>query len=100
MLGKLLTLIVFIIAIGAALLGMRQYRLNIQGDMTRLHHEMNQSRKELWDMQVRIARQTEPQALRQAVQRAQLELEPITPATQPAATQPDESAAGSSAPAP
>jgi len=75
---------VFIIAIGAGLLGMRQYRLNLKNDMTDLHQRMNAARKAIWDRQVRVTKQTRPGALREAIAQAELELEPVTPATQPA----------------
>jgi hypothetical protein len=88
MLGKLLTLVVFIIAVGAGLLGMRQYRLSLQHEMTNLHAQMNESRKAIWRRQVDIARRTEPEALRRAIKEVELQLEPITPATQPAAQPP------------
>jgi cell division protein FtsL len=79
MLGKLLTMIGVVIAIGAALLGMRHYQLSLRADMAELHREMEQSQQEIWDFQVRIAERARPEALRQAIETSELELEPLTP---------------------
>jgi hypothetical protein len=77
--GKVLATAVFLVAIGAALLGMRQYRQTLRHDVTRLHEQMNESRQAVWDLHVRIAERIEPKRLKAAIDRAGLELEPITP---------------------
>lgn len=78
--AKLLVVIVGAAAIGAALLGMRQQRLQIMHQMAQLYRQMDQSRQETWDLQVEIAQRIRPEALRAAAERASLVLEPVMPA--------------------
>lgn len=79
MFPKLFVAIVFAAAVGAALLGLRQHRLELMHDMVRVHREMDAVRQQTWDVQVRIAEQLEPEALRQAIEQADLSLEPAAP---------------------
>ncbi|MFA9478355.1 hypothetical protein ACERK3_08605 [Phycisphaerales bacterium AB-hyl4] len=79
MFPKLFVAIVFAAAIGAVLLGLRQHRLEMMHDMVRVHREMDAVRQQTWDLQVRIAERLEPEALRDAVERADLSLEPAVP---------------------
>lgn len=76
---KLFVAIVFAVGIGAVLLGLRQQRLETMHDMVRMHREMDAVHQQTWDMQVRIANQLEPEMLREAVEQAQLTLEPVAP---------------------
>ncbi|MEX0655683.1 MAG: hypothetical protein WD534_16420 [Phycisphaeraceae bacterium] len=76
---KLFVAIVFAVVIGAVLLGMRQQRLEAMHEMVRMHREMDAIRQQTWDLQVRIAGELEPELLREAVERANLTLEPATP---------------------
>lgn len=80
MLAKMITVVVFAAAVGAVLLGLRQQRLQLMHEMTRMHAQMNGSRQDTWDLQVKIAERTQPTELREAITRLNLELEPITPA--------------------
>ena len=64
-------------ALAAALLGLRQQRLQMQHEMTRMHGRMDAARQQTWDLQVRIAEGTQPLVLQEALQRAGLELEPL-----------------------
>ncbi|MCC7193547.1 MAG: hypothetical protein IT444_12275 [Phycisphaeraceae bacterium] len=85
---KGLAIIVFIVGIAVVLLGMRQERLTSMHEMAQLHAKMNRSRQAMWDMQVRVAGKTSPEALAEAVQRAKLQLEPATPGAAAALARP------------
>ena len=79
MFTKLLAVIVFVTAVGAALLALRQQRLESMHDMATLHGQMDQDRQATWDCQVRLAEAVEPARLREAIERAQLKLQPLPP---------------------
>ena len=83
-----MTTVVFLAALGAALLGLRQHRLTLRHEMTEMHGRLNAERKALWDAQVRIVEGTSPAALREAIARAGLKLEPITLGPAPDETPP------------
>lgn len=76
MFAKLLTALVLAVIVGAAVFNLRQQRLELMHEITVLHRQMNQDRQATWDTQVRIASQTNPQALRDALTRAGLTMEP------------------------
>ncbi len=75
---KMIAVIVFALLLGAVLLGLRQHRLDTMHAMTAMHSRINQLRESMWTTQSRIARHLEPSELRGAIERAQLDLEPIT----------------------
>lgn len=79
MFAKLLLLVMVTTVVGATLLGLRQQRLQLMHEMAGLHSQIDQARQATWDMQIRIAELAEAGALEQAIERAQLELEPVTP---------------------
>ncbi len=66
-------------AIGAGLLALRHQRLTMKNEMALLHREMDQTRRETWDLQIRIAERSSPVALRDAILRTGIELEPLAP---------------------
>jgi len=74
----------FLIVVGtltaSALLTLRQQRYETMHQMTQLHQQIATNRRDLWDMQTRIAGQLKPDVLTEAVKRAQLQLESVTPA--------------------
>lgn len=76
MFAKLLTALVLAVLVGAAIFNLRQQRLELMHEITVLHRQMNQDRQATWDTQVRIASQTNPQALQDALTRAGLTMEP------------------------
>jgi cell division protein FtsL len=76
MFAKLLTALVFTVVIGACIFNLRQQRLELMHEVTGLHRQMNRDRQATWDKQVRIAELTQPETLRQALQRAGMEMEP------------------------
>ena len=80
---KLLTALVFAVAIGAAVFNLRQQRLELMHEITGLHRQMNSDRQATWDTQVRIAERAQPQALREALARAGMDMEPAAGHAQP-----------------
>src|SRR3990170_3408170 len=81
MFARIITLIALATLLGVALLHLRQQRIDAMHGMTRLHQQMNQSRKQQWDLQTHIADKLQPHELQAAFARAGLELEPITSIT-------------------
>lgn len=87
MFAKLAMVLIAATALGAALLGLRQQRVQTVGAMAALHARMNATRQMLWDTQVRIAEASSPPRLREALQRAGLATEPINAPPVEASTQ-------------
>jgi len=79
MFAKLIAIIVFATVLGAVVLGLRQHRLETMHEMTRQHQRVDDMRQALWQLQDRIAEDCQPARLRQAIDAAGLELEPMTP---------------------
>lgn len=79
MLAKYITIIVLGLLVGVVLLNQRHQRIDAMHDMTRMHRQMNRTRQAIWTHQAHIAERIQPQNLQTAVERAGLELEPITP---------------------
>ena len=77
MFSRLLVCVLITAAAGGSLLALRQARLQTLHEMGQLHTQMNDLRTATWDLQVRIAEATQPHALEAALERAQLELEPV-----------------------
>lgn len=74
---RYLAVVILLSAVGAGLLGLRQQQLNDKHAMAQSHAEMKTSREHIKDLQVRIAKMTRPEALHQAIERAELQVEPI-----------------------
>ena len=83
MFAKMFAVILSVVLLGMVLLNLRQQRLDAMHDMASLHQRVNQLRTAMWDSQTRIAEQMQPTRLRQAIQRAGLELEPLGPISTP-----------------
>lgn len=79
MFAKLITVVVLTTAVAASLLGLRQQRLQIMHETAQLHAQIDRRRLQTWDLQVRINERMNPPALRKAIERIALDLEPITP---------------------
>lgn len=75
---RYLAVVALLSAVGAGLLGMRQQQLNDKHAMAVSHAEMKESREHIKDLQVRIAKLTRPEALYEAIERADLRVEPIS----------------------
>ena len=75
---RYLAVVVLLSAVGAGLLGLRQQQLNDKHAMAQSHAEMKDAREHIKDLQVRIAKMTRPEALKDAIERADLRVEPIS----------------------
>ncbi|MEO0474687.1 MAG: hypothetical protein AAF085_01780 [Planctomycetota bacterium] len=82
---RYLAVVVLLSAVGAGVLGLRQQQLNDKHAIAKSHAEMKEAREHIKDLQVRIAKMTRPEALNEAMERAELNVEPISrrPATEP-----------------
>lgn len=74
---RAMVLIVLSMLLGAALLDLRQQRMDTMYEMAVLHSQARQARRDLWRSQSRIADHLNPQRLNESAQRAGLKLEPI-----------------------
>ena len=75
---RYLAVVVLLSAVGAGVLGMRQQQLNDKHAMAEMHAEMKDAREHIKDLQVRIAKMTRPEALKDAIERTELQVEPIS----------------------
>ena len=75
---RYLAVVVLLSAVGAGVLGLRQRQLNDKHAMAESHAEMKEAREHIKDLQVRIAKMTRPEALKDAIDRADLQVEPIS----------------------
>ena len=74
---RYLAVVILLCAVGAGLLGLRQQQLNDKHAMAMSHAVMKDAREHIKDLQVRIAKMTRPEALNEAIERADLRVEPI-----------------------
>jgi cell division protein FtsL len=79
MFSKLTVVIVLAAGIGAALLHLRQQRLELAHEIAGYHQQINVDRQATWDLQVRIHENLSPRHLREAIDRRQLNLVPMVP---------------------
>ncbi|MGB0768012.1 MAG: hypothetical protein ACPGYV_09910 [Phycisphaeraceae bacterium] len=75
---RYLAVVILLSAIGAGLLGLRQQQLNDKHAMAASHAQMKDDREAIKDLQVRIARLARPDALQDAIDRAKLDMQPIS----------------------
>ena len=80
---RYLAVVVLLSAVGAGVLGMRQQQLNDKHAMAESHAEMKEAREHIKDLQVRIAKMTRPDALKEAIERADITAEPISSRSAP-----------------
>ncbi len=78
MFAKLMVLIIAGTATAAALLWLRQQRVELAHEITTAHQQIDATRQATWDLQVKVAAFVEPNSLNQALARAELDLEPLT----------------------
>ena len=83
MYAKLFVTVLAATALGAAVLGLRQQRLQTMHEMAELHADMDRTRRETWNLQIQIGERVEPDRLREAIDRNQLVMEPSTRAAEP-----------------
>ena len=80
---KSAVLIVASVLLAATLLSMRQHRVATGNQMILLHREIQRCRQSLWDLQLEISRQLEPNMLMDAIAESRLQLEPIIISSMP-----------------
>ena len=82
---KLLFTLVIFLALGLALLGLRQHRLELTAEAARLHQQVSEREQTLWGQEVQIALRTDPRKITEAIKASGIELAlPISGnATQP-----------------
>ncbi|MAE64413.1 MAG: hypothetical protein CMJ18_09085 [Phycisphaeraceae bacterium] len=83
MFPRLLLLILVTFLTAAALLALRQRRLELNHEIVMLHRAMARDQYATWDRAARIADFLEPQRLESLVDRAALDLERLAPAPLP-----------------
>ena len=79
MFRKLVVLSLVLVMVGAALLLMRQHRLEMAHEAATLHRQIHQTRQAIWDVQAEASSQLTPSALARRIDAANLALEPRTP---------------------
>ncbi len=75
---KASALVVFLTALGAAVLSLRQQEWETRHATTAMHRQMEQTRRATWEHEVKVADYLKPAALEHKIAVAQLELEPVT----------------------
>lgn len=76
---KALVAILAVAAVAVVLLGYRQQRFESMHEMAKLHSQINNSRQEIWETQVRIAGRLQPERLAKSIERSKLALQPAVP---------------------
>lgn len=77
MFPKLLILLVAMAATGAVLLGLRADRLAGEHEIAHLHQRIDDSRRAVWDAQVRVADDAGPEAIQRMLAESGVELQPV-----------------------
>ena len=75
---KAVAMIVFVTALGAGMLSLRQQRWEVKHDVTHMHKQIEQCRRSTWESQVRVAGELRPEKLEHRIAVAQIDMEPIT----------------------
>jgi hypothetical protein len=81
---KAVAMIVFITALAAGMLALRQQRWESKHEITRMHQQMEQSRRATWEGQVKVASELQPDKLEYKIALSQMAMEPITATNDPA----------------
>lgn len=79
MFARLMVVLLVAAALAVALLGLRQQRLEIAHDIARSTRRIEQTRLQLWNLQAQVSNRVQPLALTEAIDRAQLKMQPLTP---------------------
>jgi len=81
---KAVAMIIFVTALGAGMLALRQQRWEAKHEITRMHQQMEQSRRSTWESQVKVAAELQPDKLEHKIMVSQMDMEPITATNDPA----------------
>lgn len=80
MFAKLVILTIALVGLAASMLVMRQQRIELAHRAARLHHQIIESRQEIWYEQARAAEMLTPVEIKRRLDAAQLTVEHIPPA--------------------
>lgn len=76
---KLLVALISGLVVAAVMLQMRQQRLELSHECSRLHEQIEDAQIRLWNQQLQIATYTTPNAIRQTVKHYDISLVPSKP---------------------
>jgi cell division protein FtsL len=76
---KLLICLVASLVLGALVLQLRQQKLDLNNEVSRLHRQIEDRQAALWNQQVQIAIYTAPNAIRNTIDSQNLKLVPQMP---------------------
>ncbi|QQE11138.1 hypothetical protein JD969_16785 [Planctomycetota bacterium] len=77
MFARMLIAIILAAGIGVGLLSLRQQRLEIMNEMTAEHRKVDKIRRNIWDVQVRIAEKAKPSEVERVIKKSELAFEPV-----------------------
>ena len=77
MFARMLVAIILAAGIGVGLLSLRQQRLEIMNEITAEHRKVDKIRRDIWDVQVRIAEKARPSEVERVVNQSELAFEPV-----------------------
>lgn len=80
---KAAVLLLALFVIGASALAVRQRRLQYAHQITRLHHQIDDTRRSIWMLQSLVAQQLQPLRLRRDVETKLAVVEPLSPLAAP-----------------
>jgi hypothetical protein len=80
---KAAVLVVAIFVVGSSALVLRQRQLQYAHQITRIHREMDETRRSIWMMQSLVAQQLQPMRLRKDVETKLAVVEPLSPLVAP-----------------
>lgn len=83
---KLLICLFSALLIAAAMLELRQQRMNLGFEASQIHHDIQRAQVRLWNQQLQIGIYTAPNAIAQTVRQHQLNMKSSTPAPAAAGT--------------
>jgi cell division protein FtsL len=76
---KLLICLAASLVLGALVLQLRQQKLDLNNEVSRLHRQIEDRQSDLWNQQVQIAIYTAPNAIRNTIDSQNLKLVPQMP---------------------
>ena len=89
MFSKITFIIIATVMIACGLLVIRQQRMQLANDIAQAHRQINHSRQRIWDLQAQVSQKVQPLALHQALERRNIEMEPVLMPTPVHPTEPD-----------
>jgi hypothetical protein len=97
MFAKLVILTIALIGLAASMLVMRQHRIELAHRSARLHHQIIQTRQEVWREQAVASEMLSPLKIKERLDQAELVVQHITPQGPVAQTASAEQRAGATA---